>query len=360
MNKIEQTLAKQYNRKYCLLVGNATTAIYLSLLSKGLINKTIAIPNNVCMNVVLPIYFSNNIPLFVDIEKKTFGLDISKLQDKKIDCIIAVHAYGNVCDIERIENFAKKNNIFLIEDVAVAQGMFFRDKPLGSFGDVSVLSFGSGKNIDIEHGGAVLTDNDTIYNEIKKYSHNLDTYSIDKEATMDTISKQHTKLYNIDYGKSLPIYAHEFKNTCLVNQNSFLFKFDTAIVEKLENSLDRLSSFLTIREKNSQYLNNKFKNIDGIIIIEPKYGSSFWRFNIFIENYRDELFRYLLDKKYKVSTWYHSIDLLFENRIDINTPISDWIGKNIINIWVNEEIDQNYLDDISNDIINFLGTKYGK
>ena len=104
------------------------------------------------------------------------------------------------------------------------------------------------------------------------------------------------------------------------------------------------------------YLEVIFKNsnLNCIKILKPKYDSSFWRFNIFIEDYRDELFTYLLSKKYKVSSWYHSVDLLFEERILLETPVSDWIGKNIINIWVNEDIEKDYLDNISNDIINFL------
>lgn len=359
MNQLEKRLANLHNRKYCKLTGNGTTALYLALLSQAYTNKKVAIPNNVCMNVILPIYFSENIPVFIDIEKDTLGLNISKLQGKEIDSLIAVHSYGNICNINTIEEYCKEKNIFLIEDVAVAQGLSFENKPIGSFGDVSILSFGSGKNIDIEHGGAILTNDEKIFQSIKEHLATLPDFSIEKEKALDSISKQHTKVYNLDYGNSLNKHHQEFKSICLQNKDNFLFKFDSSFSDKLNHGLDNLENLISLRKRNAEYLNNRLKNIQGITILEPKNGSSYWRFNIFIENYRDELFSYLLSKKYKVSSWYHSVDLLFEKRLDIDTPVSDWVSENIINIWVNEEIDKNYLDDISEDIIIFLKEKYG-
>jgi dTDP-4-amino-4,6-dideoxygalactose transaminase len=359
MNKLEANIAKIHNRKYCVLTGNGTTAIYLALIVQDYKNKKVVIPNNVCMNVVLPIYFSGNIPVFVDIEKDTLGLDIKQIP-KEADALIAVHNYGNICEIKEIKNLCKKNNIFLIEDVAVADGLYFDNKPLGSFGDVSILSFGSGKNINIGHGGAILTDDELLFKEIKKRLPYLDEFSNEKEKIIEKISKYHTKLYNYDFGKSLNKYYKEFKNLCLENKNNFLFKFNNLFYKKLEMMLGRLEKLILYRQRNANFLKNRFKNVEKIILLEPKYNSSYWRFNIFVENYRDELFKYLLEKKYKVSSWYHSIDLLFEKRENINTPISDWVSENIINIWVNEEIDENYLVNISNDIINFLGDIDGK
>ena len=354
MTKLEKKIAKLHNRKYCTLVGNGTTAIYLSLLSQGFKNKTVAIPNNVCMNVILPIYFSGNIPLFIDIEKETLGIDVERLNGKNIDSIISVHSYGNVCDIGYIESYCNDNNIFLIEDAAVAQGMYFKNQVLGSFGSVSILSFGSGKNTDIKHGGAILTNSEDIHENIKVNLADLGKYSASKENKIGEISKKHTKLYNIDYGKSVNKYANEFKKLCLDNKNYFLYQFDNNFKDNLSKQLDELNNFIEIRKENGNYLKNRLENKTGVIILEPKYGSSYWRFNIFVENHRDELFRYLLKKKYKVSSWHHSIDLIFEKRGCAVTPISDWVGENIINIWTNEDVDRKYLENISDDIIKFF------
>lgn len=354
MNKLEKELAALHHRQFCILVGNGLTAIYLALLSQGFSKKRIAIPNNVCMNVLLPIYFSNNIPVFIDIEKETLGLDLSMAARSQFDCMIAVHAYGNVCNVEKIENFCKENKLFLIEDVAVAQGMKINVKPLGSFGDVSILSFGSGKIINIGHGGAILTDDQSIYEKVSTLLEEIPDFSPENERCLEKISRKHTSLYNIDCGKTLPKYASEFKQHCLKNMKCFLSKFSNIFLNELEGRLKNLPIFLKMRDENSRFLHSRFCKNNKITILEAKFGSAHWRFNIFIDERRDELFRHLLKKKFRVSSWYHSIDLLFEGQINHETPFSNWVGDKIINLWVNEEIDLNYLESISSEILSFL------
>lgn len=360
ITKMEEKLANIFDRNYCILVGNGTTAIYLAFMSKGFINKKIALPNNVCMNVVLPIYFSKNIPIFVDIEKETLSLDLDKIKDQKIVSLIAVHNYGNICDINKIQSYCDANNVLLIEDVCVAQGIAFENKILGSFGDISILSFGAGKNLDIGHGGAVLTNNPQIASTIKKILKELPRFDYNKILDIKNIDTRHKEIYNKSFGKNMGDYSPEFKKMCMDYKKSFIYKFDESFIPKLNDGLDNLDKLIALRQKNTNYLKNKLNNVKGLTFLEPKYTSSYWRFNIFVEKYRDDLFKYLLDKRYKVSSWYHSIDLLFEKRLDFDTPVSDWVGENIINIWINEDIDRKYLDEISKDIKKFLKIKYGK
>lgn len=354
VNNLEKELAALHQRQFCILVGNGLTAIYLALLSQGFSKKRIAIPNNVCMNVLLPIYFSNNFPVFVDIEKETLGLDLSMATGIEFDCMIAVHAYGNVCNVEKIDNFCKNNQIFLIEDVAVAQGKKINGRPLGSFGKVSILSFGSGKIINIRHGGALLTDDQSIYEKVSTLLEEIPDFSPGNEKRLEKISRKHTNLYNIDCGKTLPKFASKFKEHCLKNMVCFLSKFSNLFVNELEKQLKNLPIFLKMRDENSRFLLNRLCKNDKISILEAKFGSAYWRFNIFMEERRDELLRHLLAKNFRVSSWYHSIDLLFEGRINHETPLSNWVGDKIINIWVNEEIDENYLESISCEILSFL------
>ena len=72
-------------------------------------------------------------------------------------------------------------------------------------------------------------------------------------------------------------------------------------------------------------------------------------------NGRNKLFKYLLGKGYRVSSWYPSVDIFFHLRKDkpVKTPNSDWVGNHIVNIWVNDEVDDNYLYNISQDILKF-------
>ena len=117
---------------------NATTALYLNLKSLPSKVKKIGIINNSCIHVPLSIILAKKEIVFIDINLRNF-IDLVDL--KKVDALIAIHSYGYKCDIVK-KNYAKKNNIFLIEDLAVAQGLDFKSKtPVGSFGDI-ILSFG--------------------------------------------------------------------------------------------------------------------------------------------------------------------------------------------------------------------------
>jgi len=258
MNDIEKKLARLHHRNYCLLVGNGTTALYLALTSHGRKNQRIAVANNVCLNAVLPIYFSDNVPVYVDIEKRTLGIDLALLKSERVDSVIAVHAYGNMCDIENIEDYCKKNKIFLIEDLALSQGVFYNERPAGSFGDISILSFGAGKVIDIGHGGALLTDSEEIFREILQNNSHLKKFEPRDEQMIDSINVLHKSLYNADFGKTLNLHYQEFRYLCLKNQKHFLYQFDERYYDKLDKQIDNIPNLLSTRHRNVDFLTEKF------------------------------------------------------------------------------------------------------
>lgn len=355
---LEKRLAESHGKHYCKLVGSGTTALYLILMAQQIENQRVALPNNVCMNVLLAIYFSNNTPIFIDIEKETLGLDISLLEKEKIDTLIAVHSYGNVCDVQATKEYCQRNGVLFVEDVAIAQGIEYDGNKLGSFGDVSILSFGAGKILDIGHGGAILTDDEVLFSKILLEYDKLTNVTPKHVKEISLIGKEHTRLYNLDFGISFAEYSTEFKQRCLTKKNYYLYRFNDAYQEALTEGLNNLDQLLDKRQENAKYLTTLFKdaNLANVKVLEPKFGSAYWRFNIFVDKYRNELFSYLLRKKYKVSSWQHSVDTLFEEKV-AQTPVSKWVGKHIINIWVNEDIDNTYLNAISKDIIDFLKGK---
>ena len=174
--KLENSLSILHDQKYAFLLGNATTALFVALNALGLKNKRIAIPNSVCVHVPIAIYLSGNTPHYLDISKSTLGIDLKELKSfgNKVDAVIAVHAYGAICDIIEIGNYCKTKNIPLIEDLAVSQGSSINNQPVGSFSDIAVVSFGSGKVIDVGHGGALLTSNKIFIERINYLIKNLE------------------------------------------------------------------------------------------------------------------------------------------------------------------------------------------
>jgi Predicted pyridoxal phosphate-dependent enzyme apparently involved in regulation of cell wall biogenesis len=210
---IEKKLSLLHEQEYILLTGNATAGIYLTLKAMGLENKKIAIPNNVCMNVPIAVKLSNNSLKYLDISKDTLGLSVESLKKnvKEIDVVIAVHSYGSTCEIENIKKFCKNDDILLIEDFAVAQGAKINNKPVGSFGDVSVVSFGAGKIIDCGHGGAILTNNKELFLEIVKVEEQLKIATKKDREKISQLGLLYKQLYNTHYGTDIDNYIPVFQ-----------------------------------------------------------------------------------------------------------------------------------------------------
>ena len=101
--------------------------------------------------------------MLVDIPPETLTIDPSLIEEKiteKTKAIIVVHQFGHAAHMDEIMVLAKKNGLKVIEDNAESIGARYKDKLLGTFGDVSTYSFFGNKIITTGEGGAVLTNND--------------------------------------------------------------------------------------------------------------------------------------------------------------------------------------------------------
>ena len=111
---------------------------------------------------VFPIVQNNCIPVFVDIGLDNYNIDIKYLKKaltKKTKAIMIAHTMGNPFDLEKVSDFCKKNNLYLIEDCCDAFGAEFKGKHVGTFGDLATMSFYPAHHITAGEGGAVIGNN---------------------------------------------------------------------------------------------------------------------------------------------------------------------------------------------------------
>ena len=166
---------KIVNRKYVLPCTNCTAAIHLSLIAldikKG---DEVIVPDITWIASVAPIIYMGAIPIFVDINKDDWCISIDSVRKsitKKTKAIIIVDLYGNMPDMDELSKIAFDNNLFLIEDAAESIGSKYKNRPAGSFGDVSVFSFNATKLAMAGQGGVLATNDEELYNKAKLYSH---------------------------------------------------------------------------------------------------------------------------------------------------------------------------------------------
>ena len=104
-------------------------------------------------------------PVFCDINPTDFTIDVSRIESlitEKTCAIVPIHVYGNVCDVEAINEIAQKYNLRVIYDAAHAFGVRYKNRGIGSFGDVSCFSFHATKVFNTIEGGAVCFHDDSI------------------------------------------------------------------------------------------------------------------------------------------------------------------------------------------------------
>jgi dTDP-4-amino-4,6-dideoxygalactose transaminase len=148
-------------------LSSGTAAIHLALIMAGVGQGDEVL----CQSFTFcgsshPILYQGATPVFVDSEAATWNMDPALLEEAIIDrgkrgkkpkAIIYVHLYGMPAKADEIRRVADKYDIFLIEDAAEALGSTYKDRPAGSLGDISVLSFNGNKIITTSGGGALLS-----------------------------------------------------------------------------------------------------------------------------------------------------------------------------------------------------------
>ena len=129
---------------------------------------------------------TGNIPVFCDINPDNYTIDADKIESLITDktcAILPVHVYGNVCDVEKIEEIAKKYNLKVIYDAAHAFGVKYKGKSIASYGDMSMFSFHATKVFNTIEGGALVYDDPNF----AKVLNNLKNFGILSEEEVEYI-----------------------------------------------------------------------------------------------------------------------------------------------------------------------------
>ena len=175
-NKLQKNLEDLLNVKHISLYTNghlALEAIWESFdFPSG--SEVITTPFTFC-STVHSFARKGLIPVFCDINPKTYCLDSNKIEELITDKTVAicpVHVYGNMCDVEKIEEIAKKHNLKVIYDAAHAFGVKYKGVSSACFGDMSMFSFHATKVFNTIEGGAVCFKDDelvTKFNDLKNF-----------------------------------------------------------------------------------------------------------------------------------------------------------------------------------------------
>ena len=172
INLFEDELSKMSDGLNIAVLSSGTAAIHLALVLLGVKRNDFVICSSFTFSAsVNPIIYQGAHPIIIDSEEDTWNMDpilleeaiIEKIsQNNKPKAIILVHLYGYPAKLDEIIDIAKKYKIPIIEDAAEAIGSTYKDRPLGTFGDIGIYSFNGNKIITTSSGGALLSKDNNI------------------------------------------------------------------------------------------------------------------------------------------------------------------------------------------------------
>ena len=164
--EFEKMFCEYFGKKHAIAVNSGTSALHLLIRAFDIKDgdEVITTPYSfiASSNCIL---FERAKPVFVDIDEKTYNIDIDKIEaaiTPKTKAILPVDVFGQPVDMDAINDIARKHNLVVIEDACEAIGSEINGKKAGTQGDAGVFAFYPNKQITTAEGGVIVTDNDEV------------------------------------------------------------------------------------------------------------------------------------------------------------------------------------------------------
>jgi perosamine synthetase len=166
VSEFEDKFAERIGVQHAASVCNGTVALHLALVALGIgPGDEVLIPTLTYVASVNAITYTGATPVFVDSVRSTWQMDPEDVRrhiTPKTRAIMAVHLYGQSCDMQALTAIAREHRLFLVEDCAEAFGTLCGGQHVGTFGDIATFSFFGNKTITTGEGGMVVTNDKTL------------------------------------------------------------------------------------------------------------------------------------------------------------------------------------------------------
>ncbi len=166
VKQFEQMMAAKCDRKYGIAVSNGSVAIDAAIAALGITKgDEVIMPTFTIISCASAIVRVGALPILIDADPITWNMDVNQIESKitpRTKAIMIVHIYGLPVDVDPILELADKYGLFIIEDAAEMHGQTYKDRPCGSFGDISTFSFYPNKHITTGEGGMIVTNSSKL------------------------------------------------------------------------------------------------------------------------------------------------------------------------------------------------------
>ena len=274
VNLFEDKFKEYMKTEKAIVTMNGTAALQLALLALGVgSGDEVIVPSLTFISPVNTIKYVGAEPVFVDVCRDTFVMDVEKIEElitSKTKAIMPVHIYGHPVDMGKLMEIAKKYKLFVIEDATEALGSMYKGKMVGTIGDAGCFSFNGNKLITTGAGGMLVTNNVSLGDRVKFLS------------TQTKVVTENNAFYHPEIG--------------------YNFRMPNMLAAMGVGQLEKIEEYLSIKRENATYYNKLLQDVKGITLpAEKEYAKNcYWLYSVVVEdNYgitRDELICKLKEK----------------------------------------------------------------
>jgi len=336
VHEFQADLEKYLGVKHVIPCANGTDALQIAMMGLGLEQGDEVITADFTFAATVEVIALLKLtPVLVDVDEKTFNIDIDALKKAitpKTKAIVPVHLFGQVANMDAILEIAKEHNLFIIEDNAQAIGADYKFKDgtkqkAGTIGNVGTTSFFPSKNLGCYgDGGAIFTNDDAL---------------------------AHTLRGIVNHG----MYTRYYHDVVGVNS-----RLDSIQAGVLKIKLPLLDGYCDARRNAANFYSNALANNANIITPEISTDTThvFHQYTLQITNgKRDELHKHLLEKGIPNAIYYpvalHSQKAYVDSRYkEEDFPVTNNLIKTVISLPMHSELDNEQLTVITETITNFL------
>ena len=257
--KFEDAYLKLTGARHCLATANGTSALYVALNALGIEpGDEVIVPPYTFIATINVVLRQHALPVFVDTNINTFQIDATKIEaaiSPRTKAIIPVHLGGSACDLDAILSLSRKHGVPVIEDACQAHLAEWRGRKVGTYGKAGCFSFQASKNLTSGEGGAILTDDEELYDRCYTF-------------------------HNNGSGLKAPNGNFAYSGT---GDNRRMVEMEAAL---LLQQMTRLEEQSKRRTANALYLTSLLKEIPGIIPAQMHDGCTRNAYHLYMFRYR--------------------------------------------------------------------------
>ncbi|KDE62459.1 Pleiotropic regulatory protein [Fusobacterium necrophorum BFTR-1] len=357
VKEFEESLEKYLGVKHAIGVANGTDALVIALkaLNIGKDDEVITTPFTFFATAEA-ITFVGAKPVFVDVNEADFNINPEKIEakiTKKTKAIMPVHIFGTPANMDRINEIAKKHNLYVIEDACQAIGAKYKDEMVGNIGDIACFSFFPTKNLGTYgDGGLITTDDDNLATICRA----LKSHGSGKQGEKAFSLLNGIEFLEEDSNKNIDetVYNPKKYYNYLIGHNSRLDELHAGILNVKFPYLDKWNQRrIEIAEYYDKNLDDsKYKKMK----LDKRNKNVYHMYILQVEN-RDKFIE-LLEKKEISYGVYYPIPLHLQKAYTNlgyklgDLPVAEYLSKRTIAIPIDPELEKEEIDYIINTLNN--------